>query len=75
MDSDQSVQSPAPRWSTEGSDQAFQGEPVVGKVPLFCAPDGAVPIGQYQPDSAYLDAVNQSMQQVRITSMYYTKAQ
>lgn len=63
---------------------AFQGEPVVGKgrpylSSLLC-PDGAIPIGQYQPAAATLDAeavktVNQSMQQVRITFTYNTKAQ
>lgn len=95
IDSDQSVQSPStipPTSGISGMEQqgvrpgppAFQGEPVVGKgrpylSSLLC-PDGAIPIGQYQPAAATLDAeavktVYQSMQQVRITFMYNTKAQ
>lgn len=48
---------------------AFQGEPNSDFSSLL-SPDDAVPIGQYQPTAANLDAfqtVNQTMQQVSIT--------
>lgn len=63
---------------------ACQGEPVVGEthphLSSLLSPDDALPTGQYQPTAGPLHAddfqtVNQTMQQVRITYVYYTKSQ
>ncbi len=63
---------------------AFQGEPMVGKthpdISSLLSPDDATTIGQYRPTPANLDAdafktVNQTVQQVSITFLYYSKSQ
>lgn len=94
-DSNQSVQSPTPIPPTSGisgvehhgdrlDPLAFQGEPMVGKthpyISSLLSSDDAIPIGQYRPTPANLDAdafqtENQTILQVSITFLYYTKSQ